>query len=348
MKNDPESYYRKLARKLYIEDIEKIKGIDELWKDRARPAALNDDDLINAQLLESHDDLNDHQVWSLSINMNSFKTAIFKLLSRPSTTPIIFDKDDADTLDLVVSAANLRGIVFGIENKSKFEIKAMAGNIIPAIATTNAIAAAMIIIHAKNILLRAEDNLCNAYINYGTSRNAFSVERPCKPNPDCPVCSSDRALIKLDTEVVTIRDLLNLVIPLYLNELQSKYPHLDIQEFDDEDVSVLEGSRLLYDIEDDNGNGSKTLASLGVSDSKFLKIDFSPRRSLILGILDTKNINLTIEFDVIEPKTLKRKLEESGQETSEDELVCIHEKDDSVEIIEKSVKKAKIATDDSI
>ena len=38
--------------------------------------------------------------------------------------PILtFDKDDVDTLDFVASSANLRSIVFGIEPKSKFDIK---------------------------------------------------------------------------------------------------------------------------------------------------------------------------------------------------------------------------------
>ena len=58
--------------------------------------------------------------------------------------PIItFDKDDEDTLDFVAASANLRSIIFGIETKSRFDIKQMAGNIIPAIATTNAIVAGL-------------------------------------------------------------------------------------------------------------------------------------------------------------------------------------------------------------
>lgn len=36
---------------------------------------------------------------------------------------LTFDKDDDDTLDFVAASANLRSIVFGIEPKSKFDIK---------------------------------------------------------------------------------------------------------------------------------------------------------------------------------------------------------------------------------
>lgn len=34
-----------------------------------------------------------------------------------------FDKDDDDILDFVASSANLRSIIFGIETRSKFDIK---------------------------------------------------------------------------------------------------------------------------------------------------------------------------------------------------------------------------------
>jgi ubiquitin-like 1-activating enzyme E1 B len=46
--------------------------------------------------------------------------------------PIItFDKDDVDTLDFVAASANLRSTIFGIEAKSKFDIKRMLMSIIP-------------------------------------------------------------------------------------------------------------------------------------------------------------------------------------------------------------------------
>lgn len=39
-------------------------------------------------------------------------------------TPILtFDKDDEDTLDFVAASANLRSLIFGIDLKSKFDIK---------------------------------------------------------------------------------------------------------------------------------------------------------------------------------------------------------------------------------
>jgi ubiquitin-like 1-activating enzyme E1 B len=74
-------------------------------------------------------------------------------LNGSGVSPVIsFDKDDGDTLDFVAASANLRSIVFGIETKSKFNIKQMAGNIIPAIATTNAIVAGLCVLQSFKVL----------------------------------------------------------------------------------------------------------------------------------------------------------------------------------------------------
>ena len=73
--------------------------------------------------------------------------------SESQADPIItFDKDDIDTLDFVTASANIRSIVFGIEAKSRFDVKQMAGNIIPAIATTNAIIAGLCVLQAFKVL----------------------------------------------------------------------------------------------------------------------------------------------------------------------------------------------------
>ena len=43
--------------------------------------------------------------------------------SKVVTPRIEFDKDDEDTLDFVVATANIRSYIFGIDVKSKFDIK---------------------------------------------------------------------------------------------------------------------------------------------------------------------------------------------------------------------------------
>ena len=54
-----------------------------------------------------------------------------------------FNKDDDLIVDFVSSASNLRAFNFGIPFESKFKIKEMAGKIIPAISSSNALVASL-------------------------------------------------------------------------------------------------------------------------------------------------------------------------------------------------------------
>ena len=63
-----------------------------------------------------------------------------------------FDKDDPLAVDFVTAASNLRSHSYGIPLLSLFEAKGIAGNIIHAIATTNAIVAGLIVLEALKLL----------------------------------------------------------------------------------------------------------------------------------------------------------------------------------------------------
>ena len=70
---------------------------------------------------------------------------------------LVWDKDDLPALNFVTACANIRMHIFNISTKSRFEVKSMAGNIIPAIATTNAVIAGCIVMEALKILHGKED-----------------------------------------------------------------------------------------------------------------------------------------------------------------------------------------------
>lgn len=63
-----------------------------------------------------------------------------------------FDKDDQLAVEFVTAAANIRAASFGIPLHSLFEAKGIAGNIVHAVATTNAIIAGLIVIEAIKVL----------------------------------------------------------------------------------------------------------------------------------------------------------------------------------------------------
>ena len=57
-----------------------------------------------------------------------------------------------------------RAFVYNIPQKTRFDIKSMAGNIIPAIATTNAVIAGGIVMEALKILNGQEDKCRTTYL----------------------------------------------------------------------------------------------------------------------------------------------------------------------------------------
>jgi ubiquitin-like 1-activating enzyme E1 B len=67
-------------------------------------------------------------------------------------------------MDFVTSCSNIRCHIFGIKQKSRFDTKSMAGNIIPAIASTNAIVAGLIVTTVFNALAQ-EYHKCNTVSN---------------------------------------------------------------------------------------------------------------------------------------------------------------------------------------
>jgi ubiquitin-like 1-activating enzyme E1 B len=68
----------------------------------------------------------------------------------------------------------------------------MAGNIIPAIATTNAIIAGIVVLHAFNVLQNNLESCQTVYLRpKPTARNQLIVPEKFlnPPNPKCCVCS---------------------------------------------------------------------------------------------------------------------------------------------------------------
>lgn len=156
-----------LFDKVFRSDIERLRSVEDMWKSRRPPEPLQYENLLAQSIdaLSSKDMLltKDQTIWSLEESLVVFKDSLDRLSKRwlqlqktkdpAGPEPIItFDKDDIDTLDFVAASANIRSTVFGIERKSRFDIKQMAGNIIPAIATTNAIVAGLCVLQSFKVL----------------------------------------------------------------------------------------------------------------------------------------------------------------------------------------------------
>ena len=156
-----------LFDKVFDADIERLRSVEDMWKTRLPPQALKYETVM-AQVSDAAVDkdaiLNDDQrIWSLQESLVAFNDSLDRLSKRilelkknkkpDEPEPMIsFDKDDIDTLDFVAASANIRSTIFVIDRKSRFDIKQMAGNIIPAIATTNAIVAGLCVLQSFKVL----------------------------------------------------------------------------------------------------------------------------------------------------------------------------------------------------
>lgn len=150
-----------LFEKLFHTDIQYLLTMDKLWETRRKPVALSLEEVLRDDVREAGTSsapangnsggLKDQRLWSLRECFEVFAESIRILKTRlgKSEDPfLVWDKDDAPALDFVTAVSNLRSFCFAIERKSRFDVKSMAGNIIPAIASTNSIVGGLIALQA--------------------------------------------------------------------------------------------------------------------------------------------------------------------------------------------------------
>ncbi|KAI9828149.1 MAG: E1 ubiquitin-activating protein uba2 [Thelocarpon impressellum] len=281
-----DEFARKVFEKVFHEDIERLRSMEDMWKTRKAPEALQYDKVLeSASGIDSTVASRDQATWSLEENFVVFSDSLRRLSTRLQRSqaqtsngdapPILsFDKDDVDALDFVAASANLRSMIFGIEMRPKFDIKQMAGNIIPAIATTNAMVAGLCVLQAFKVM---RDNLAKAkmvFLTKSTDR-IISSEPLRPPNPDCPVCGVAQSSLEVDTSRATLNDLVEGV-------LRNKLGY-------GEEFSVNNEVGTLYDPELDD-NLSKSFSDLGIKGDSFLTVidddEEEPRVNLVLAITE--------------------------------------------------------------
>lgn len=162
-----EKFPQLLFDKVFKSDIERLRSMEDMWKSRQAPQPLDYQTVLEKadEAIAAKDTIlqDGQKVWSLEESLVVFNDSLDRLSKRMAElrkshdgsgpAPMIeFDKDDEDTLDFVAASANIRSTIFDIERKSRFDIKQMAGNIIPAIATTNAIVAGLCVLQAYKVL----------------------------------------------------------------------------------------------------------------------------------------------------------------------------------------------------
>ncbi|EAW06727.1 E1 ubiquitin-activating protein ubaB [Aspergillus clavatus NRRL 1] len=277
-------FYQKVFNKVFKDDIERLRGMEDMWKTRKPPQPLDLEQLQQeSSSIEPVVSVNDQKVWSLAEDFVIFKDSLDRLSKRLKTLQdvakdgvkpiLLFDKDDVDTLDFVTASANLRATIFGIDPKSKFDTKQMAGNIIPAIATTNAMTAGLCVLQAYKVLKEDYQNAKMVFLERSGAR-ALNSDTLKPPNPNCPVCSVATARIKIDPERATVNDLVQDILRLQLGY--------------GEEFSLSNELGTIYD-PDLEDNLPKKLSDLGIKNESFLTVvdeeDDQPRVNLELVVV---------------------------------------------------------------
>lgn len=299
-----DKFFNDLVKKVFVDDIESLIRLDSLWKTRKKPKPL-DFEKYKLQLC-SKDNFHDSEsenfselsIWSISDNLkvfyNSCKLLRQKLLSE-NLNYITFDKDNDIIINIVVSAANIRASIFGIEKKSKFDLKQIVSNIIPSIATTNSIISGFVSLAGINYLKRVFDSkqksnfsvlTNNSFSTFISMKNNKFVTSALitKPNKNC-ICTHNvkRGIIDFHTS-----NLSKLTLRSFIDMLSKQY------FYNKNNISLtIDSTKLIYDL-DFIENLDKLLLDIGCFKAeKILTVQDEDNKyeilELYLSFFDDKN-----------------------------------------------------------
>ncbi|KAK6184729.1 hypothetical protein SNE40_007138 [Patella caerulea] len=339
----------KIFSKLFRDDIKYLLSMEALWKTRRPPEPLDWSNLSDATP-SSATQMRDQRIWSMKECGEVFGNCLGKLkvdlAAQGEDGMLVWDKDDETALDFVVSAANIRANIFGISQKSRFDIKSMAGNIIPAIATTNAIIAALIVMEALKILNDQFDKCTTVYLNRKPNfrKKLLDAGRLDKPNPKCYVCSAKpEVTVVLNTQKITIKFLEEKILK---GDLGMVAPDVEI----DNGMGTIIISSEEGETEENN---EKLLSSFGIINGSRLKCDdFLQNYNLNITIAHVEKLEDEKDFMVVgDMAELQAKLEENSKKKEEGTGAALEkskeEEEDDLEIIDDTEAMETAPTDTS-
>jgi len=212
--------------------VERLLRMEDLWKKRAPPTPirLSELELPEAATLADVE----QRAWTVAECAAVLVDSTVRILEGRSAEvgALKFDKDDADALDFVTAASNLRSTCFAIPRQSRWDAKEIAGKIIPAIATTNAIIAGFIVLEATKILSGRPETcrycVCNRLLA-GKKRDLLLQGSTLDlPRSECYVCGQAALTLTLDTSVFTVASLIEQVVKKHLS---FNRPTIDVSSF---------------------------------------------------------------------------------------------------------------------
>lgn len=256
---DFEQYGRRIYDHVFGHNIEVALSNEDTWKNRVRPRPIYSRDTLPSDQIEENGNIDDttagellpisamtalglknpQDLWSLAENSKVFLEALklFFVKREKEIGNLIFDKDDQLAVEFVTAAANIRASSFGIPMHSLFEAKGIAGNIVHAVATTNAIIAGLIVIEAIKVLQNDVKNYRMTYcLEHPSKKLLLMPVEPFEPNKSCYVCSETPLRLEINTRRSKLRDFVEKIVRAKLGM------NLPL---------IMHGSALLYEVGDD-------------------------------------------------------------------------------------------------
>jgi len=378
-------YASGILRAFYDTEIQKNLAMKTYKTAEHTPAPINFDALgdfaavdVTALMGTGGSVLQQKVLWSIDQNAAVFVRCMEEFWNEEKRSGIgayDFDKDDRTALDFVVAASNLRAHVFSIPLQSTFGVKQIAGNIVHAIATTNAMAAGLEVLELMKIVtISAEKQIQDPEISKPADWNdaqsgeweAPLIDNPAykeellkrctstsifleptrkgyvlvpvklePPSKKCAVCQEAGAIVTLDVHKTTLSTFISSVVKAKLGFSE---PEFDVGN-DPKGVWIYPD-----DYEDDGGADAfdhimiDQLPALGggIQDGSMVKIT-----DLIQGLkVDVKVVHQDEEeFDKDKhPEYLFVKFcakKEEGSEQKEGDDANNEEDDDGMEIVEE-------------
>ncbi|XP_078435462.1 SUMO-activating enzyme 2 isoform X2 [Wolffia australiana] len=251
-------YGNKIFDHVFGHNIEAALVNKETWKNRNMPKPIYIKDVLLSNDTQKNGALsncgidgpevsaaqslglkNSQEIWSLADNGRVFLESLRLFLGKrhQEIGNLVFDKDDQLAVEFVTSAANIRAISFGIPPHSLFEAKGIAGNIVHAVATTNAIIAGLIVIEAIKVLQNDSQNYRMTYcVEHPIRKMLLMPVEPFERSKSCYVCSETALLLEVNVYKTRLKDFIEKIIK---RKLGMNCP------------MVMQGSTLIYEEGDD-------------------------------------------------------------------------------------------------
>eukprot|EP00892_Ulva_mutabilis_P005198 jgi/Ulvmu1/304/UM001_0308.1 len=328
---DAWAYARRVYDLVYVRDIERVAGIPVLWETRKppkplQPAAAILGDIAEPSACEGTDvvkflGLNPREEWTVEETARVLIAAVYIFHARRPADigGSHFTKDDPLAVAVVAAAANLRAHAYGIPRQSQFAAMGMAGNIIHAIATTNAVVAGMVTLEATKLLAGCDAACRTTFLSgaipnvYGKLSFASAVR---EPNPACLVCGHAVASVSLDLETFTLQKL--------VEELLKKRMAFNCPMIVADDFLYEEGDDLEEDeVEENKKHLPCVLAKLpgGMQHNARLHVTDQSQNMKLTLVLQQAVLDVSEHPDgyVLEGSTPVAKADEASQEKAAEE-----------------------------